>query len=50
MRNWFQLSGIRIRESATWSVVLSKVQTGIRAGVNDGALQQVQTRFQDVRN
>ena len=31
------LSGIRIRESATWSDILSKVQAGIRAGVNDGA-------------
>lgn len=31
------LSGIRIRENATWSDVLSKVQAGIRAGVNDGA-------------
>jgi len=31
------LSGIRIRESTTWSDILSKVQAGIRAGVNDGA-------------
>lgn len=32
------LSGIRIRENATWSDVFSRVQAGIRAGVNDGAL------------
>jgi len=31
------LSGIRIRENATWSDILSKVQAGIRGGVNDGA-------------
>ena len=31
------LSGIRIRESTTWSDIISKVQAGIRAGVNDGA-------------
>jgi hypothetical protein len=31
------LSGIRIRENATWTDILSKTQAGIRAGVNDGA-------------
>jgi len=31
------LSGIRIRENATWSDILSKTQAGIRAGLNDGA-------------
>ena len=31
------LSGIRIRENATWSDILSKTQAGIRAGMNDGA-------------
>lgn len=31
------LSGIRIKENATWSNILSNTQAGIRAGVNDGA-------------
>jgi len=31
------LSGIRIRENATWTNILSDTQAGIRAGVNDGA-------------
>lgn len=31
------LSGIRIKENATWTNILSKTQAGIRAGINDGA-------------
>ncbi|MDY0150701.1 MAG: hypothetical protein RBS43_00335 [Candidatus Cloacimonas sp.] len=31
------LSGIRIRENATWTDILSKTQAGVRAGINDGA-------------
>ena len=31
------LSGIRIKENATWSDIFSKVQAGVRAGANDGA-------------
>jgi hypothetical protein len=31
------LSGIRVRESSTWSDIMSKTQAGIRGGVNDGA-------------
>lgn len=41
------LSGIRIKENATWSNILSKTQAGIRAGVNDGAFSAgVGLRFQ----
>ncbi|MCB5255137.1 MAG: hypothetical protein LHW58_05810 [Candidatus Cloacimonetes bacterium] len=31
------ISGIRIKESATWTDILSDTQAGIRAGINDGA-------------
>lgn len=31
------LSGIRVRESTTWSEILSRTQAGIRGGINDGA-------------
>lgn len=31
------ISGIRIRENATWTDILADTQAGIRAGVNDGA-------------
>jgi hypothetical protein len=31
------LSGIRIRENATWTDIFSKTQAGVRAGINDGA-------------